>query len=79
LVVPVLKIGHRNLFRERIERGRLYDVRQGDDAAWLAIGSGFSNTALTTLKTAVFAPIPTAMMPIQSRAKPGLRRSTRNA
>jgi len=42
-------------------------------------GSGRRRTALTTLKTAVLAPIPTAMMPMASAVKPGLRSSVRPA
>ena len=38
-------------------------------------GSGFSSTALTTLNTAVLAPMPSAMMAMASTAKPGLRRN----
>jgi hypothetical protein len=42
-------------------------------------GSGFNSTLFTTLNTAVFAPIPSAMIAIASKAKPGLRRKVRPA
>jgi hypothetical protein len=40
-------------------------------------GNGRSRAASTTLKRAVFAPIPSARMPTAAAAKPGLLRSVR--
>src|SRR6476660_3286864 len=42
-------------------------------------GSGFNNTALTTLKMAVFAPIPSARVSTATRVNPGDFRSWRKA
>ncbi len=42
-------------------------------------GNGLRSTALTTLNTAVLAPIPSAMTAMASSAKPRLRRSARPA
>src|SRR5262249_36391516 len=42
-------------------------------------GSGFNNTALTTLKMAVFAPIPSASVTTATRVNPGDLRSWRKA
>ena len=42
-------------------------------------GSGFNNTALTTLKIAVFAPIPSARVSTATRVNPGDLRSWRKA
>src|SRR5215467_10151362 len=41
--------------------------------------SGLSRTVLMTEKTAVFAPIPTAITTIATAVKPGVFRSDRNA
>ena len=42
-------------------------------------GSGLSRTALTTLKMAVFAPIPSARVRIATKVNPGDLRNCRNA
>ena len=42
-------------------------------------GSGFSTTSSNTEKMAVLAPIPSAMVAIATAAKPGVRRTARNA
>src|ERR687891_301122 len=42
-------------------------------------GSGFNNTALTTLKMAVFAPIPSPSVRIATNVNPGDLRSWRKA
>jgi hypothetical protein len=42
-------------------------------------GSGRSSTAFTTLKIAVFAPIPTAIVRMPRSVKPGDRRLVRTA
>src|SRR6266481_562341 len=42
-------------------------------------GSGFNKTAFTTLKIAVFAPIPSVRTASAARVKPGFLRSTRMA
>ena len=42
-------------------------------------GSGFSSTALTRLKIAVFAPMPSASVRIATPVNPGLPRSVRSA
>ena len=42
-------------------------------------GSGFSSTALTRLKIAVFAPMPSASVRIAIAVKTGLPRSVRSA
>jgi hypothetical protein len=41
-------------------------------------GNGLSNTAFTTLKMAVFAPIPSARVKTATVVKPGLFTSIRN-
>ena len=47
------------------------------DGSWY--GSGRSSTDSTTVKTAVFAPIPMASAPIATAVKAGLRRRLRRA
>jgi hypothetical protein len=44
-----------------------------------AYGSGRSNTALTTLKIAVHAPMPSAMVTVATSAKPAFFRRLRAA
>jgi hypothetical protein len=48
-------------------------------AAGAAYGSGRSSTAWTTLKIAVFAPMPSASAAADTTVKPGLLRSMRKA
>jgi hypothetical protein len=43
-----------------------------------SMGNGFSNTAFTTVKMALFGPMPNASASMATALKPGFRRSDRN-
>src|SRR5262249_23634133 len=59
----------------KLAAGGTWRTRVNREAS--ANGSGRRSTASTTLKIAVFAPIPKARMPIAAAAKPGLLRRVR--
>ena len=52
-------------------------VVQDDELVAVAVGSGRRSTPLTTLKMAVLAPIPSAIVMMTVSAKPELRRRLR--
>ena len=56
---------------------RSFWIRTSRPGSWY--GNGRSNTVLTTLKIAVVAPMPSAMVTIAVAAKPGLLRRVRAA
>ena len=76
LPAPVRELGRRGAGETALGRDRLEDdqaVRLWDTA------TGFSSTALTMEKMAVFAPMPRASAPTAARVKPGLLRNARMA
>jgi hypothetical protein len=67
-----LRVGLRNV-------GRQIRLPQRYQTIGFDIGSGSSNTPWTTLKIAVFAPIPSASVITATAVNPGRRSKARNA
>ena len=52
--------------------------KSNDQTIGVGNGTGFSNTALTTVKIAVFVPVPSVSAATAAIVKPGLRLNNRN-
>src|SRR6185369_5532933 len=77
VVAPRLVVGERGI--DASGSSRDIGLEERDQTIGRSIGRGFKSTEYTTLKMAVFAPMPSAIAMTASRVGPGALRKARQA